>query len=98
MNNSTKDKKMNKYGTTHETKYGFTKIIGHRRIDRTGCVQITEWTAKRTGEKVTESIHCVDSRDFSTHDGIKYEADCYFCYAGIGHTIELHNKSIKKAA
>ena len=80
--------------TTYETEYGFVTIKGHRRVDNTGCVQITEWKNKDDGETCIEHIHCAGTNDFSRHDGIKYNADCYFCYAGIGHTRERHNKSL----
>lgn len=82
--------------TEYETKYGFVKITGHQRVDNTGCVQVNEWTSKRTGETETEHIHCDGTNDFSRHDEIKYNSKCYFCYAGVGHTRNRHNKDVAK--
>lgn len=80
--------------TTYKTKYGTVVIKDHAKVDNTGCVQITEYTSHSTGEKVMETIHCANTKDFSRQDGIKYDAKCYLCYAGIGHTRERHNKLI----
>ena len=80
--------------TTYKTKYGTVVIKGHSRVDNAGCVQINEYTSHSDGETVTEHIHCAGTDDFSKHDGIKYDAKCYFCYAGVGHTRERHNKTI----
>lgn len=80
---------------TYNTEYGTVTIKGHRRVDTTGCVQITEWKSHRDGETAIESIHCAGSDDWSRHDGIKYDAACYFCYAGVGHTRERHAQNIK---
>ena len=87
-------------GPIFKHKYGQSKVVGFYVIDprfnSKHRGRIEEYTSNSTGETETETIHCKDKNDLSNHHdrSAAYNSNCYYCWAGIGHTEQAHNNSI----
>jgi len=78
-----------------ECTYGFSTPKYYFPVDNS-FFRMDLWKSKRTGEETLESVMCDGITDLSSSisENIKYNSLCYCCYAGYGHTLNAHNKSL----